>query len=227
MAGLIGARIPRLEDGRCSRQGPLRRRHRAARRAACRVRAQPASACADPRRRQARGAGAARRACGAHARRSRAGAGQAPHGAALQFRHAARQGCGRSRSPTARCPMSASRSRSWSPTTATSPRTPPRWSRSTTTCCPSVADCRKAVAPTRRAVRRELNTNIIATYKVAFGDADAAFAKAAHVFHEELWQHRGAAHPIEARGILAEMRAATTASRCGPRPRRRTTCSSR
>ena len=47
------------------------------------------------------------------------------------------------------------------------------------------------------AVRRELNSNIVATYKVAYGDADAAFAKAAHVFHEELWQHRGAAHPIE------------------------------
>src|SRR5258708_6672460 len=29
-------------------------------------------------------------------------------------------------------------------------------------------------------------------------------AKAAHVFHEELWQHRGGAHPIEGRGILAE-----------------------
>ena len=41
------------------------------------------------------------------------------------------------------------------------------------------------------------------------GDADAAFDKAAHVFHEELWQHRGAAHPIEGRGILARMRATT------------------
>ena len=31
---------------------------------------------------------------------------------------------------------------------------------------PSVADCRKAVAPTSPAVRRELNTNVAATYKV-------------------------------------------------------------
>ncbi|MGH8735511.1 MAG: xanthine dehydrogenase family protein molybdopterin-binding subunit, partial [Burkholderiales bacterium] len=45
-----------------------------------------------------------------------------------------------------------------------------------------------------------------ASYKVAYGDPDAAFAKAAHVFHEDLWQHRGAAHPIEGRGILAEWR---------------------
>jgi carbon-monoxide dehydrogenase large subunit len=71
---------------------------------------------------------------------------------------------------------------------------------------PSVADCRAAVAPAAPAVRRELNTNVAATYKVAFGDAQAAFSKAAHVFHEELWQHRGAAHPIEGRGILAQWR---------------------
>ena len=71
---------------------------------------------------------------------------------------------------------------------------------------PSVADCRKAVAPTSPAVRRELNTNVAASYKVVYGDAGAAFSKAAHVFHEELWQHRGAAHPIEGRGILAQWR---------------------
>jgi carbon-monoxide dehydrogenase large subunit len=70
-----------------------------------------------------------------------------------------------------------------------------------------VADCRKASGPSAPAVRRELNSNIAATYKVAYGDAEAAFGKAAHVFHEELWQHRGAAHPIEGRGILAELRA--------------------
>jgi aerobic carbon-monoxide dehydrogenase large subunit len=71
---------------------------------------------------------------------------------------------------------------------------------------PLVADVRQArdAAP----VRRELNSNIVTTYKVAFGDADAAFAKAAHVFKQELWQHRGAAHSIEARGLLAEVRGA-------------------
>ena len=71
---------------------------------------------------------------------------------------------------------------------------------------PFVADVRQArdAAP----VRRELNSNIVTTYKVAFGDADAAFAKATHVFKQELWQHRGAAHSIEARGLLAEVRGA-------------------
>jgi carbon-monoxide dehydrogenase large subunit len=71
---------------------------------------------------------------------------------------------------------------------------------------PFVADVRTAKdsAP----VRRELTSNIITTYKVAFGDVDAAFAKAAHVFKQELWQHRGAAHSIETRGLLAEVRQA-------------------
>jgi carbon-monoxide dehydrogenase large subunit len=71
---------------------------------------------------------------------------------------------------------------------------------------PAVADCRKAGAADAPAVRRELNSNIAATTKVAYGDVEAAFSKAAHVFHEELWQHRGAAHPIEGRGIVAEWR---------------------
>src|SRR5262245_4226754 len=70
----------------------------------------------------------------------------------------------------------------------------------------AVADCRQAATPNAPAVRRELNSNIVATYKADYGNADAAFGKAAHVFHEELWQHRGGAHPIEGRGLIAEFR---------------------
>jgi carbon-monoxide dehydrogenase large subunit len=73
---------------------------------------------------------------------------------------------------------------------------------------PVVADCRNAVQPGAPPIRRELSSNVIATYKINFGDSAAAFAKAAHVFHENLWQHRGAGHPIEGRGLLAEYRAA-------------------
>jgi aerobic carbon-monoxide dehydrogenase large subunit len=71
---------------------------------------------------------------------------------------------------------------------------------------PAVSDCRRAAESTAPAVRRELNSNVAAAYKVAYGDAEAAFGKAAHVFHAELWQHRGAAHPIEGRGILVDWR---------------------
>src|SRR5258707_11213251 len=73
----------------------------------------------------------------------------------------------------------------------------------------SVADARAAIERAAPAVRRELNSNIAAAYKIAYGDVEAAFAGAAHVFHGELWQHRGGAHPIEGRGILAEWRDGT------------------
>jgi carbon-monoxide dehydrogenase large subunit len=71
---------------------------------------------------------------------------------------------------------------------------------------PVVPDCRVALAAGAPAVRRELNTNLAGSYMVTYGDVAAAFDKAAHVFHEELWQHRGAAHPIEGRGLVAEWR---------------------
>jgi aerobic carbon-monoxide dehydrogenase large subunit len=70
---------------------------------------------------------------------------------------------------------------------------------------PAATDCRTAYGENSAAVRRELTSNKIITYKVAFGDIDAAFAKAAHILHEDLWQHRGAGHSIEGRGILADV----------------------
>ena len=67
---------------------------------------------------------------------------------------------------------------------------------------PAATDCRSESAP---AVRRELNSNRVIAYKVAYGDTDAAFAKAAHIVHEDLWIHRGAAHSMEGRGVLAQI----------------------
>ena len=69
---------------------------------------------------------------------------------------------------------------------------------------PFTADVRKA--KDGPPVRRELKSNVVTSYKVGFGDADAAFKAAAHVFKTPLWQHRGAAHSIEARGTIAEVR---------------------
>src|SRR3984957_7988745 len=73
---------------------------------------------------------------------------------------------------------------------------------------PAAADCRKAAQPDAPAVRRELKSNVIASYRVAYGDAEAAFGKAAPVLHEDFWQHRGAGHSIEGRGILVEFNSA-------------------
>jgi len=71
---------------------------------------------------------------------------------------------------------------------------------------PSIADLRKCLEPDAPKVRRELASNVIATYKVEYGDVEAAFRAAAHVFREAIPQHRGGAHPIEGRGILVENR---------------------
>jgi carbon-monoxide dehydrogenase large subunit len=67
---------------------------------------------------------------------------------------------------------------------------------------PAATDCRVERAPS---VRRELTSNQVIAYKVGYGDSAAAFAKAAHVVHEDLWIHRGAAHSMEGRGILAQI----------------------
>jgi aerobic carbon-monoxide dehydrogenase large subunit len=67
---------------------------------------------------------------------------------------------------------------------------------------PAATDCRiERASP----VRRELKTNHVITYKVGYGDAETAFAKAAHVLHEDLWIHRGAAHSMEGRGIVVQI----------------------
>jgi carbon-monoxide dehydrogenase large subunit len=68
---------------------------------------------------------------------------------------------------------------------------------------PAAADCREAASAP--GVRRELGSNQVISYKVGFGDIETAFAKAAHIVRQDLWLHRGAAHSMEGRGILAEI----------------------
>ena len=67
---------------------------------------------------------------------------------------------------------------------------------------PAALDCRAEDAPP---ARRELRSNRVISYKVGYGDIETAFAKAAHVLREDLWVHRGAAHSMEGRGILAQI----------------------
>jgi len=69
---------------------------------------------------------------------------------------------------------------------------------------PGVTDCRNAALAGAPIARRDLNSNVIATHRVSYGDADAAFRTAAHTYREELFQHRGSGQPIEARGIVAQ-----------------------
>src|SRR5215468_7786695 len=67
----------------------------------------------------------------------------------------------------------------------------------------SVSDCRDA--PKRGAARShsDLATNIAAFVPMSYGDVDAAFNDAAHIFEEEIFQHRGAAMALEGRAVLA------------------------
>jgi carbon-monoxide dehydrogenase large subunit len=67
-----------------------------------------------------------------------------------------------------------------------------------------VTDAREAALSGANPVRRELTSNVISTYLVAYGDTDGAFRNAAHVFREEYFQHRGGAHSLEGRGSVAE-----------------------
>ncbi len=68
---------------------------------------------------------------------------------------------------------------------------------------PAVSDCVAALepgAPTAHAASRH---NLCAQFDFNYGDTNAAFANAAHVFKETLSQHRGVAHSLEGRGVIA------------------------
>jgi aerobic carbon-monoxide dehydrogenase large subunit len=65
------------------------------------------------------------------------------------------------------------------------------------------SDCRAALADGAPPVHSDLATNVAAYVPLSYGDVDAAFAGAPHVFEEEIFQHRGAAMPLEGRAVLA------------------------
>ena len=68
---------------------------------------------------------------------------------------------------------------------------------------PAIADCRAALAADAPRAHRRAPHNLLAEFGMGYGDIDAAFAQASHVFRESLWQHRGASHSIECRGAVA------------------------
>ena len=68
---------------------------------------------------------------------------------------------------------------------------------------PAVADARDALAEGAATVHDGAEHNLLAEFDMAFGDTDAAFATAPHVFSESFHQHRGGGHSIECRGNVA------------------------
>ena len=68
---------------------------------------------------------------------------------------------------------------------------------------PAIADCRQAAAPGAPLAHRFRTSNVLAELRQDYGDVDGAFAAAPHQVKLSLKQHRGAAHPIEGRGVIA------------------------
>jgi carbon-monoxide dehydrogenase large subunit len=68
---------------------------------------------------------------------------------------------------------------------------------------PAVSDCRDAARPGAPRAHSDLATNVAAGVAMSYGDVEAAFARAAHVFEEELALHRGGAMTLEGRAVLA------------------------
>jgi carbon-monoxide dehydrogenase large subunit len=68
---------------------------------------------------------------------------------------------------------------------------------------PVVTDMLAAIEPGADKVRTEVATNVLNTYRVEYGDTDAAFAGDALILADTILVHRGAGHPMEGRGIVA------------------------
>jgi carbon-monoxide dehydrogenase large subunit len=67
-----------------------------------------------------------------------------------------------------------------------------------------VIDVRDAARADAPPAHRGGQNNVAATVAWKFGDAPAAIDRAPHVFRETYFQHRGAPHSIEGRGVVAQ-----------------------
>jgi aerobic carbon-monoxide dehydrogenase large subunit len=70
---------------------------------------------------------------------------------------------------------------------------------------PAVVDPRTAIATDAPRACADTPSNLFIRFDVAYGDCAKEFASSRHVFRETLFQHRGVAHPMEGRGVLAHM----------------------
>ena len=68
---------------------------------------------------------------------------------------------------------------------------------------PAVGDCKAALSANAPKAHRHSPHNLLAEFTIGYGDIDACFAAAKHVFKERYWQHRGGSHSIECRGTVA------------------------
>lgn len=66
-----------------------------------------------------------------------------------------------------------------------------------------VSDCHSALDPDGPVVNTKANNNLVAEFDLSYGDVDAVFSTAPHVFKETYFQHRGGSHSMEGRGVVA------------------------
>jgi 3-oxo-Delta1-steroid hydratase/dehydrogenase large subunit len=69
---------------------------------------------------------------------------------------------------------------------------------------PAVVDAARALAPESPLVIEEKGTNVMLQRVFEWGDVDAAFRDASHVFTEKFRWHRLGANPLETFGVIAE-----------------------
>ena len=67
----------------------------------------------------------------------------------------------------------------------------------------AVVDWKTALSPNAPKVHAGAGNNLVASLSGRFGNAEAVFAAATHVFHEQLLLHRGGCHSMECRGLIA------------------------
>ena len=73
---------------------------------------------------------------------------------------------------------------------------------------PAISDLTKALEPGAALAHADLDSNLASAFQMQYGDADAAFASARHVFSERIFQHRGGGMAMETRAVLASHDAA-------------------
>ncbi|MCC6887880.1 MAG: xanthine dehydrogenase family protein molybdopterin-binding subunit [Hyphomicrobiales bacterium] len=70
---------------------------------------------------------------------------------------------------------------------------------------PALSDCRAALAAGAPRAHVDRPSNLLHRFKQVYGDMTAAFDGAEHRITVNLKQHRGGAHPIEGRGVVAAL----------------------
>ena len=68
---------------------------------------------------------------------------------------------------------------------------------------PAAVDCLAALEPGAPPAHRDAPHNLLAEFSMSFGDVEAAFRGAPHVFRDSFHVHRGGSHSIECRGCVA------------------------